>query len=82
MIIYNVLIAKYAASAINDRINPRFIVSLGYIFSKSGRHEDALKAYRYAFERWKDPEIKKKIEEIDAEFEKQNKLLNKGTDKK
>lgn len=80
--IYNALIAKYAASAINDRINPRFVVSLGYIFSKSGRHEDALKAYRYAFERWKDPEIKKKIEEIDAEFEKQNKLLNKGTDKK
>jgi len=66
----------------NDRINPRYVISLGYIFSKLGRHEDALKAYRYAFERWKDPELEKKIKKIDTEFNKQNKLLNKGTDKK
>ena len=80
--VYNVLIAKSATLAMNDRINPRYFISLGYIFSKLGRHEDALKAYKYAFERWKDPELEKKIKEIDAEFEKQNELLNKGTNKK
>jgi hypothetical protein len=80
--VYNALITKYAASALNDRINPRYVISLGYIFSKLGRHEDALKAYRYAFERWKDPELEKKIKKMDTEFNKQDKLLNKNTDKK
>ena len=80
--VYNVLITKYAASAMDDRINPRYVISLGHIFSKLGRYEDALKAYRYAFERWKDPELEKKIKKMDTEFNKQNKLLNKDTDKK
>ncbi len=79
--VYNALITKYAASAINDRINPRYLASLGYIFSKLGKLEDELKAYRYAFERWKDPELNKKIKEIDAEFEKQNKQPDKSSDK-
>jgi len=80
--VYNVFITKYAASAMDDRINPRYVISLGHIFSKLGRYEDALKAYRYAFERWKDPELEKKIKKMDTEFNKQNKLLNKDTDKK
>jgi len=74
--VYNMLIAKSTILAIDDRLNPRHFISLGYIFSKLGRNEDALKAYRYAFERWKDPELEKKIKEIDAEFEKQNKSID------
>jgi hypothetical protein len=74
--VYNVLIAKSTILAMSDRINPRYFISLGYIFSKLGRNEDAVKAYKYAFERWKDPDLEKKIKEIDAKIEKQNKLLN------
>ena len=80
--VYNMLIAKSTILAMSDRINPRHFISLGYIFSKLGRNEDAVKAYKYASERWKDPDLEKKIKEIDAEIEKQNELLNKGTNKK
>jgi len=76
--VYNLLIAKSASSALKDGINPRYFLSLGYIFSKLGRYEDALKAYKYAVKQWKDPQLEKKIKEIDAEFEKQNKQPDKN----
>jgi len=72
----NALIARFSALALEDRINPRHVMSLGYIFLKLGRHADAIKAYKYALERWKDPYLEKKIKEIDEEFLKQKKLLN------
>jgi len=76
--LYDLLIAKHSALAINDTINPRYLISLGYIFSKLGRSGDALKAYKYALKRWKDPELEKKIKKIDTEFEKQNKQPDKN----
>lgn len=64
--VYNVLIFKLASMTQGDRINPRYLYSLGRLFSKVGRYEDAVKAYRLAVDRMENPEIMKKIQEIDA----------------
>lgn len=64
--VYNVLIYKLAAMTQEDRINPRYFISLGKLFSKVGRYDDAVKAYRLAAERWHDPDLMKKIQEMDA----------------
>ena len=80
-VVYNALIAKNVYSAMSDGINPRYFVTLGNIFLKSGRHEDALKAYRYAVGLHKDPKLEEEIKRIDAEFEGLNKSLNEGTNK-
>jgi tetratricopeptide (TPR) repeat protein len=64
--VYNVLIYKLAAMTQGDRINPRSLISLGKLFSKVGRYDDAVKAYRLAAERWHDPDLLKNIEEMDA----------------
>ncbi len=64
--VYNVLIYKLASMTQADRINPRYLYSLGRLFSKVGRYEDALKAYRLAADRMPHPDLMKKIEETDA----------------
>jgi tetratricopeptide (TPR) repeat protein len=64
--VYNVLIYKLAAMTQGDHINPRYLISLGKLFSKVGRYEDAVKAYRLAAERRHDPDLMKSIEEMDA----------------
>ncbi|MBI5076015.1 MAG: hypothetical protein HZB62_12720 [Nitrospirae bacterium] len=64
--VYNVLIYKLAALTQGDRINPRSLVSLGKLFSKVGRVDDAVKAYRLAAERLHDPDLMKRIEQMDA----------------
>jgi len=69
--IYNVLIYRLASMNTRDTVNPRYLSSLGFIFSKLGRHEDAVKAYRLAAERWGDPDVMKKIQEIDAMMDQQ-----------
>jgi hypothetical protein len=77
--VYNMLIAKNSNLAMNDKLNPRHLISLGSIFEKTGRYEEALKAYKYASARWDDPELIEKIKKIDAEFEKMDTLLEKGS---
>lgn len=79
--IYNALIAKNTMSAMSNKFNPRYFITLGHIFMKTGRYEDALKAYRYALDRHKDAELEEMIKEIDTKFEEQKKLLNKDTQK-
>ena len=65
-LIYNVLIFRLASMNSQDSVNPRYLSSLGLIFSKMGRYDDAVKAYRLAAERWHDPDLMKRIEELDA----------------
>jgi len=65
-LIYNVLIYRLTSMNSKDSLNPRYLSSLGFIFSKLGRYDDAVKAYRLAAERWKDPNLMKRIGEIDA----------------
>jgi hypothetical protein len=77
--VYNMLIAKNSNLAMNDKLNPRHLISLGSIFEKTGRHEEALKAYKYAAARWDDPELIEKIKKIDEEFEKMDTLIEKGS---
>ncbi len=66
MTVYNVLIAKLSSANIGDNINPRYLISLGNIFARMGRYEDALKAFQYAGQRWNIPEIKVKISELEG----------------
>lgn len=65
-IVYNVLIAKLASANIADNVNPRYLISLGNIFTRLGRYEEALKAFRYAVQRWDLPEIRMKISELEG----------------
>jgi len=64
--VYNVLIYKLAAMTQGDRINPRYLYSLGKLFSKVGRYNDAANAYRLAAKRLQNPDLMKRIEEMDA----------------
>ncbi len=64
--VYNVLIYKLAAMTQGDSINPRYLYSLGKLFSKVGRYNDAAKAYRLAAKRLQNPDLMKRIEEMDA----------------
>jgi len=69
--VYNVLIYRLAALTQGNRINPRSLVSLGKLFSKLGRFDDAVKAYRLAAERVQNPDLMKRIAEIDAMMDQQ-----------
>jgi len=64
--VYNVLIAKLASANISNSVNPRYLISLGNIFTRMGRYEDALKAFQYAAQRWDLPDIKVKISELEG----------------
>lgn len=70
--VYDALIFKYASGTMANDVNPRQFMSLGSIFAKMGRYEDAAKAYRHAAQRWTGPDLLNKIKEIDQMIEKQN----------
>ncbi|MBI5632391.1 MAG: hypothetical protein HZA15_02800 [Nitrospirae bacterium] len=70
--VYDALIYKYASDTMANDVNPRHLMSLGSIFSKMGRYEDAAKAYRHAAQRWTEPDLLNKIKELDQMLEKQN----------
>ncbi|MCX7794448.1 MAG: tetratricopeptide repeat protein [Thermodesulfovibrionales bacterium] len=66
----NYLIVKTTVGAMNHEYNPRYLMSLGEIFTKLNRLDDAIKAYKYALKRMPDNEvIKKKIEELEKKKE-------------
>jgi hypothetical protein len=73
-IVVNILITNFSYMALADTRNPRPVLSLGYIFLKTDRPQEALKAYKYSFARLKDPALGKRIKELDAEFEKRGTL--------
>jgi hypothetical protein len=49
--VYNILITRFSSFAISNPKNPNFMISLGEIFSRLQRYDDALKAYEYADKR-------------------------------
>jgi hypothetical protein len=67
--VYNTIIYQSAQHALRNKTNPRSLISLGDIFHKMQRLEDALKAYRYALIRIPDdPDIQKKIVRLESEI--------------
>jgi hypothetical protein len=67
--VYNTIIYQSAQNALMNKTNPRSLISLGDIFHKMQRLEDALKAYRYALTRIPDdPDIQKKIVGLESEI--------------
>ncbi len=82
--VYNILIYQSANSAINNKVNPRALMSLGKTFYEMGRLNDALKAYKYALNRMpENSTIQEKINEIEAEMKDKKSGLEekKKTDK-
>ena len=66
--LYNAIIARVSQYAIMNRNNPRYMLSLGDIFYKMKRYEDALKAYEYADRRLPNATTKFKIEQVKKEM--------------
>lgn len=67
--IYNVIIYYAAQRALSNEVNPRALISIGEVFYKSGRLEDALTAYKYADNRMpKNKRIMNKIAQIESEI--------------
>lgn len=68
----NLLIARTALGAINNDYNPRYLISLGEIFTELNRLDDAIIAYKYALKRSPHNElIKKRIKELEKRKEEQ-----------
>ena len=58
-----------AGHALDNKINPRSLISVGETFYKMGRLEDSLKAYKYALDRMPgDAAIKERIRQIESEL--------------
>lgn len=67
--VYNTIISQAAIRALSNEVNPRALMSLGEVFYKMGRLEDAIKAYKYAYERMpKSPQIMNRISQIESEI--------------
>jgi len=66
--VYNIIIYKSAINALDNRVNPRALLSLGEVFYERGRLEDAVAAYRYAMKRLPDPLVQEKINQIESEI--------------
>jgi hypothetical protein len=67
--VYNTIIYQGANRALNNKTNPRSLISLGDVFYRMQRLEDALKAYRYALSRMPDDQsIQKKITQLELEI--------------
>jgi hypothetical protein len=71
--VYNMIIYKSAINAMDNRVNPRSLMSLGNFFYNMGRLEDAVAAYRYAVKRLPDPLVQKRIDEIETEIKSKGK---------
>ena len=67
--VYNTIIYQGANRALNNKTNPRSLISLGDVFYRMQRLEDALKAYRYALSRMPDDQsIQRKIARLESEI--------------
>ncbi len=70
--IYNVLITRFSSFAISNPKNPNFMISLGEVFYRLGRYNDALKAYEFAEKRApKNKYVKYRINEIKNKLERE-----------
>ena len=68
--VYNTLISRITQWAMFNKENPRYLLSLGDIFYRMGRINDALTAYEYADKRLPHNNlIKQKIEQTKKEIE-------------
>ncbi len=67
--VYNTIIYQGASRALSNKTNPRSLISLGDVFHRMQRLEDALKAYRYALRRMPDDKsIQEKITQLESEI--------------
>lgn len=67
---YNTMIYQTARKALSNKVNPRSLISLGDTFYEMGRLEEALKSYKYAFERMPDAAIiEERIKQLESELE-------------
>lgn len=67
--VYTTIIYQGAHRALNNKTNPRSLISLGDVFYRMQRLEDALKAYRYALSRMPDDQgVQKKIAQLESEI--------------
>lgn len=69
--VYNIIILKSSFHAMADKINPRYLTSIGEAFYKMGRINDAVKAYEYALKRMPEsPVIKERLDQMKSEQSK------------
>ena len=70
--IYNTVISLASYTAIFQRENPKYLITLGKTFYEMGRLHDALTAYQYAYKRFpKEQGLKEKIAQVESEIEKE-----------
>ncbi len=63
--VYNVMIVRTSMTAQTYRQNPQYLESLGDIFVKIGKKDDAVKAYKLALKRKPDnPGVKEKLDKL------------------
>ncbi len=63
--VYNMMILRTSAPARLNRQNPYYLESLGDIFIKMGRREDAIKAYEYSLKRLPaNPRVQAKLDKL------------------
>jgi hypothetical protein len=68
--VYNTIIYQSARNALRNKTNPISLVSLGDMFYKMKRLEEARKAYAYALSRIPEsPVIKQKIKQVEADIQ-------------
>lgn len=80
--LYNMLIYKSAENALADTLNPRYLTTLGDTFYRLGRMDDALKAYRYALQRFPENDmIKWKLGQLEEELKAGKREDGKSLDK-
>ncbi|GAB4485704.1 MAG: hypothetical protein OHK006_12330 [Thermodesulfovibrionales bacterium] len=66
--VYNMIISQSAEKALSDRVNPRHLATLGEVFYRMGRIDDAVKAYQHALQRF--PEnamMKRRLAQLEEE---------------
>ncbi|MFZ2196496.1 MAG: hypothetical protein WAV13_02095, partial [Thermodesulfovibrionales bacterium] len=69
--VYNTVIYQSARNALRNKTNPLSLISLGDIFYKMRRLEEARRSYAYALKRMPEsPLIKEKIRQIEADIQR------------
>lgn len=63
--VYNTMILRASFTAQVHKVNPHYMESLGDMFLKMGREDDAIKAYEYALKRAPDnPRVREKLDKV------------------
>jgi hypothetical protein len=67
--VYNTVLLQASLRAMYNKINPRYLMSIGETFFEMGRLKDALTAYEYALNRMpENASIKERIEQIRSQL--------------